>query len=80
MGLGARLTGMLYRHRHNHVHLAFQVDPRACPAMLLESAAPTAVLVREMASSLVRIMLECERAKGPPSTTGSRRRLVEETV
>ena len=35
VGLGARLTGTLYGHRRGHVHLAFQVDPRACPALLL---------------------------------------------
>ncbi|KAL6614850.1 hypothetical protein ACP70R_037120 [Stipagrostis hirtigluma subsp. patula] len=92
VGLGARLTGTLYGHRRGHVHLAFQVDPRACPALLLELAAPTASLVREMASGLVRIALECDRAKGAsfPSaaaTTGSNshaaaggRKLVEEKV
>ena len=85
VGLGARLTGTLYGHRRGHVHLAFQVDPRACPALLLELAAPTAALVREMASGLVRIALECERAKGsalPTPTAGpnSGKKLLEETV
>ncbi|XP_062180908.1 protein MIZU-KUSSEI 1-like [Phragmites australis] len=88
VGLGARLTGTLYGHRRGHVHLAFQVDPRACPALLLELAAPTAALVREMASGLVRIALECERAKGSalltptaaPTAGGNGRKLVEETV
>jgi uncharacterized protein (TIGR01570 family) len=87
VGLGARLTGTLYGHRRGHVHLAFQVDPRACPALLLELAAPTAALVREMASGLVRIALECERAKGSalPTPTagpngGNGKKLVEETV
>ncbi|CAD6332769.1 unnamed protein product [Miscanthus lutarioriparius] len=86
VGLGARLTGTLYGHRRGHVHLAFQVDPRACPALLLELAAPTAALVREMASGLVRIALECERAKGSsaaaalPSPAGGGKKLVEETV
>ncbi|CAL4909672.1 unnamed protein product [Urochloa decumbens] len=88
VGLGARLTGTLYGHRRGHVHLAFQVDPRACPALLLELAAPTAALVREMASGLVRIALECERAKGsaPPTPAGTGgggnggRKLLEETV
>ncbi|KAF8716126.1 hypothetical protein HU200_026398 [Digitaria exilis] len=91
VGLGARLTGTLYGHRRGHVHLAFQVDPRACPALLLELAAPTAALVREMASGLVRIALECERAKGsalptptPTPTAGPNscgcKKLVEETV
>ncbi|RLN31259.1 protein MIZU-KUSSEI 1-like [Panicum miliaceum] len=89
VGLGARLTGTLYGHRRGHVHLAFQVDPRACPALLLELAAPTAALVREMASGLVRIALECERAKGsalptptagPNSDSGNGKKLLEETV
>ncbi|KAK3164887.1 hypothetical protein QOZ80_1AG0026100 [Eleusine coracana subsp. coracana] len=80
VGLGARLTGTLYGHRRGHVHLAFQVDPRACPALLLELAAPTAALVREMASGLVRIALECDRAKGPGGVPGGvgGRKLVEE--
>jgi uncharacterized protein (TIGR01570 family) len=90
VGLGARLTGTLYGHRRGHVHLAFQVDPRACPALLLELAAPTASLVREMASGLVRIALECDRAKGGagafPTTAAAARnagggsKLVEEKV
>lgn len=88
VGLGSRLTGTLYGHRRGHVHLAFQVDPRACPALLLELTAPTASLVREMASGLVRIALECERSKGAsafPGTTagagaGAGRKLLEETV
>ncbi|GJN18255.1 hypothetical protein PR202_gb05397 [Eleusine coracana subsp. coracana] len=80
VGLGARLTGTLYGHRRGHVHLAFQVDPRACPALLLELAAPTAALVREMASGLVRIALECDRAKGAGGVPGGGgdRKLVEE--
>ncbi|CAO2165705.1 unnamed protein product [Urochloa humidicola] len=85
VGLGARLTGTLYGHRRGHVHLAFQVDPRACPALLLELAAPTASLVREMASGLVRIALECDRAKTAAAAAagtsgGGGRKLVEEKV
>ncbi|CAL4955498.1 unnamed protein product [Urochloa decumbens] len=90
VGLGARLTGTLYGHRRGHVHLAFQVDPRACPALLLELAAPTASLVREMASGLVRIALECDRAKSGAAAgataasanggAGGGRKLVEEKV
>ncbi|KAF6997781.1 hypothetical protein CFC21_013962 [Triticum aestivum] len=82
VGLGARLTGTLYGHRRGHVHLAFQTDPRACPALLLELAAPTGALVREMASGLVRIALECERAKAAATGggDGGGRKLVEETV
>jgi uncharacterized protein (TIGR01570 family) len=88
VGMGARLTGTIYGHRRGHVHLAFQVDPRACPALLLELAAPTAALVREMASGLVRIALECERGRGtsapmmptPPTTNSNKKPLLEETV
>jgi|UniRef100_A0A804Q7V8 uncharacterized protein (TIGR01570 family) len=84
VGMDARLTGTLYGHLCGHVHLAFQVDPLAYPALLLELAAPTEVLVREMASSLVRIALECDRARGSPAAAlpspGTGMRLVEETV
>ncbi|XP_039787190.1 uncharacterized protein LOC120653533 [Panicum virgatum] len=87
VGLGAWHTGTLYGHQRGHVHLAFQVDPRVCLALLLELAAPTVALVREMASGLVRIALECERAKGStlPTPTagpniGSGKKLLEETV
>ncbi|KAM0862506.1 hypothetical protein ACQ4PT_045215 [Festuca glaucescens] len=80
VGLGARLTGTLYGHRRGHVHLSFQTDPRACPALLLELAVPTAALVREMASGLVRIALECERAKTAAAAPGGGRMLLEETV
>ncbi|RWV85220.1 hypothetical protein GW17_00053004, partial [Ensete ventricosum] len=64
VGLGPRVTGTLFGHRRGHVHFAFQVDPRACPAVLIELATPTNTLVREMASGLVRIALECERRAG----------------
>ncbi|XP_074585037.1 protein MIZU-KUSSEI 1 [Curcuma longa] len=61
VGFGPRVTGTLFGRRRGHVHLAFQADPRACPAVLIELATPTSALVREMASGLVRIALECDR-------------------
>ncbi|KAG6533380.1 hypothetical protein ZIOFF_007247 [Zingiber officinale] len=61
VGFGPRVTGTLFGRRRGHVHLAFQADPRACPAVLIELATPTSALVREMASGLVRISLECDR-------------------
>ncbi|CAL9779763.1 unnamed protein product [Musa acuminata subsp. burmannicoides] len=73
LGLGHRVTGTLYGRRGGHMHFAIQVDPRACPAMLIELATSTRALVREMASGLVRIALECERRAG----TGNRRLLEE---
>ncbi|KAJ0962814.1 hypothetical protein J5N97_027936 [Dioscorea zingiberensis] len=60
-GLGPRVTGTIFGRRRGHVKLAFQADRRSCPAILVELAKPTSALVREMASGLVRIALECER-------------------
>ncbi|KAF5751960.1 hypothetical protein HS088_TW02G00979 [Tripterygium wilfordii] len=56
-----RMIGTLFGYRRGHVHLAFQEDPRLPPAFFIEIATPTSVLVREMASGLVRIALECEK-------------------
>lgn len=59
--LGTRMVGTLFGHRRGHVHLAFQEDPKLGPAFLIQLAIPTSILVREMASGLVRIALECEK-------------------
>ncbi|XP_062111224.1 protein MIZU-KUSSEI 1 [Humulus lupulus] len=61
--LGTRVVGTLFGNRRGHVHFAFQEDAKLSPAFLIELAMPTSVLVREMASGLVRIALECERTK-----------------
>ncbi|KAG5532549.1 hypothetical protein RHGRI_026995 [Rhododendron griersonianum] len=60
-GLGTRVVGTLFGYRRGHVRLAFQEDPKLGPAFMVELATPTSVLVREMASGLVRIALECEK-------------------
>lgn len=60
-GSRSGLMGTLFGYRRGHVHLAFQEDPKLNPAFLIELAMPTSVLVREMASGLVRIALECEK-------------------
>ncbi|KAI7997986.1 Protein MIZU-KUSSEI 1 [Camellia lanceoleosa] len=61
-GLGTRvLVGTLFGYRRGHVHFAFQEDPKLSPAFLVEFATPTNILVREMASGLVRIALECDK-------------------
>ncbi|XP_074589567.1 protein MIZU-KUSSEI 1-like [Curcuma longa] len=77
VGFGPRVTGTLFGRRRGHVHLAFQADPRACPAVLIELTTPTSALVREMASGLVRIALECDR-RG--SAGASAKKLVEEPL
>ncbi|KAJ8772197.1 hypothetical protein K2173_027374 [Erythroxylum novogranatense] len=63
VGLGRRVVGTLFGSRRGHVHLAFQKDPNSPPAFLIELATPISGLVREMASGLVRIALECDKQK-----------------
>ncbi|KAM7484506.1 hypothetical protein LguiA_000515 [Lonicera macranthoides] len=60
-GLGTRVVGTLFGYRRGHVHLAFQDNTKLNPAYLVELATPTSVLVKEMASGLVRIALECDK-------------------
>ncbi|PSR84914.1 Protein MIZU-KUSSEI like [Actinidia chinensis var. chinensis] len=60
-GLGTRVFGTMFGYRRGHVHFAFQEDPKLTPAFFVELATPTSVLVREMATGLVRIALECEK-------------------
>lgn len=63
-GLGTRVVGTLFGYRRGHVHFAFQEEAKVSPAFLIQLATPTSVLVREMASGLVRIALECEKKTG----------------
>ncbi|XP_050224085.1 protein MIZU-KUSSEI 1-like [Mercurialis annua] len=56
-----QLIGTLFGYRRGHVHFAFQHDAKLNPPFLIELATPTSLLVREMASGLVRIALECEK-------------------
>lgn len=62
-GLGSRVIGTLFGYRRGHVHFAFQKDPTSQPAFLIELATPISGLVKEMASGLVRIALECNKEK-----------------
>ncbi|KAF5442953.1 hypothetical protein F2P56_035558 [Juglans regia] len=71
-----RVIGTLFGYRRGHAHIAFQEDAKQDPAFFIELATPTSVLVREMASGLVRIALECE--KKMDSKKG--KKLVEETL
>lgn len=59
--LGSKVIGTLFGYRRGHVHIAFQEDPKSEAAFLIELSTPTSVLVREMASGLVRVALECDR-------------------
>lgn len=60
-GLGHRVMGTLFGYRKGHVHFAFQKEPGSEPAILIELTIPISGLVREMASGLVRIALECDK-------------------
>ncbi|MQM22340.1 hypothetical protein Taro_055391 [Colocasia esculenta] len=56
-----RMTGTLFGHRKARISLAIQENPRSLPVLLLELAIPTAKLLQEMGSGLVRIAMECEK-------------------
>ncbi|CAI9096314.1 OLC1v1032419C1 [Oldenlandia corymbosa var. corymbosa] len=77
-GLGTKVVGTLFGYRRGHVHFAFQEDPKLNPAFLVELATPTSILVREMASGLVRIALECDRK--PNEKKSSSKPLLEEPI
>ncbi|KAL4364145.1 hypothetical protein GQ457_04G036200 [Hibiscus cannabinus] len=86
LGLGSRVIGTLFGYRRGHVRFALQKEANSPPAFLVELATPISGLVREMASGLVRIALECdkrkEEARNKPKGSGSSStvRLLEETV
>ncbi|WZY78755.1 hypothetical protein YC2023_025139 [Brassica napus] len=62
-GLGFRVVGTLFGNRHGHVYFAVQDDPTRLPAVLIQLPTPTSILVKEMASGLVRIALETSAFK-----------------
>ncbi|XP_039136608.1 protein MIZU-KUSSEI 1-like [Dioscorea cayenensis subsp. rotundata] len=57
-----KITGTFFGNKRGRVSFAVQEDPRSEPMLLLELAMPTSHLVKEMASGMVRILLECELA------------------
>ncbi|XP_010522225.1 PREDICTED: protein MIZU-KUSSEI 1-like [Tarenaya hassleriana] len=85
-GLGSRVVGTLFGSRRGHVHFAIQKDSTSPPAFLVELATPISGLVKEMASGLVRIALECSKPNevdaggGAEKTRLPSRRLVEEPL
>ncbi|GAU19025.1 hypothetical protein TSUD_193630 [Trifolium subterraneum] len=79
-GLGSRVVGTLFGYRRGHVHFAFQKDPISQPAFLIELATPISGLVREMASGLVRIALECDKANKEKETEKKSLRLLQEPL
>lgn len=88
LGLGPRVVGTLFGSKKGHVHFALQRDPNSHPAFLIELATPISGLVKEMASGLVRIALECDKEKEEEKKTENSKlkskssavRLLEEPV
>ncbi|KAK9154829.1 hypothetical protein Sjap_002309 [Stephania japonica] len=70
--LGRVVTGTLFGSKKGHVSFAVQEDPRSDPVLLLELATPTCTLVKEMASGLVRIALECKNGSGGSNGSSTR--------
>ncbi|KAF5193025.1 Mizu-kussei [Thalictrum thalictroides] len=62
-GLGTRVACTLFGYRRGHVNFAFQDDPNSYTAFFIELPIPTSSLIREMASGLVRIALECDKVE-----------------
>ncbi|KAF9593689.1 hypothetical protein IFM89_024506 [Coptis chinensis] len=62
-GHGMRVVCTLFGYRHGHVNFAFQEDPNSYTAFFIELPTPTSNLIREMASGLVRIALECDKVQ-----------------
>ncbi|KAF5183746.1 Mizu-kussei [Thalictrum thalictroides] len=61
-GLGTRFVCTLFGYRHGRVNFAFQ-DPKSYSAFFFELPTPTSSLIREMASGVVRIALECDKVE-----------------
>ncbi|KAJ4706368.1 protein MIZU-KUSSEI 1-like [Melia azedarach] len=78
--LGRKVTGTLFGNRRGHVSFAVQDDPRSEPVLLLELAMSTATLVKEMASGLVRIALECEKSGSAQTGRGRAGKLFHEPM
>ncbi|KAI3684965.1 hypothetical protein L6452_34195 [Arctium lappa] len=82
--LGPRVVGTLFGSRRGHVYFAFQKNPTSQPAFLIELQTPISGLVKEMASGLVRIALECDKEdnKTMKNKVGGNttRKLLEEPV
>ncbi|KVI06476.1 protein MIZU-KUSSEI 1-like [Cynara cardunculus var. scolymus] len=81
-GLGPRVVGTLFGSRRGHVHFAFQKNPTSQPTFLIELQTPISGLVKEMASGLVRIALECDKQDdhNKIKKAGNSTRLLEEPV
>ncbi|KAG1368371.1 protein MIZU-KUSSEI 1 [Cocos nucifera] len=70
-----KVIGTFFGLKRGRVSFAVQTDPRSEPVLLLELATPMHQLVKEMASGMVRILLECDRiAKANTADTSKKKR------
>ncbi|GAB4860948.1 hypothetical protein Ancab_036108 [Ancistrocladus abbreviatus] len=59
--LGHKVVGTLFGYRRGHVNFVLQREHNTSPVFFIELATPITGLVKEMASGLVRIALECDK-------------------
>ncbi|KAK1427254.1 hypothetical protein QVD17_15937 [Tagetes erecta] len=78
--LGTRVVGTLFGSRRGHVYFTLQKNPISQPAFLIELQTPISGLVKEMASGLVRIALECDKHEDKAKKMSNSKRLLEEPV
>ncbi|KAL2935456.1 Protein MIZU-KUSSEI 1 [Bienertia sinuspersici] len=80
LGSSPKIIGTLFGYRKGHVHFVFQREHNSVPVFFIELATPITNLVKEMASGLVRIALECDKQEQEEGKKKRRRRLLEEQV
>ncbi|XP_021731405.1 protein MIZU-KUSSEI 1-like [Chenopodium quinoa] len=61
LGSCPKVIGTLFGYRKGHVHFVFQREHNSAPVFFIELATQITHLVKEMASGLVRIALECDK-------------------
>lgn len=64
-GRGRVVAGTFFGHKKGRVSFAVQSESQSEPVLLVELAMLTCDLVKEMASGIVRILLECDRVASP---------------
>lgn len=61
--LGTKVIGTLFGSRKGHINFSIQEDPKSIPAFIIELPTSTSVLVKELASGIVRVLLECDKKR-----------------
>lgn len=69
-----KVIGTFFGLKRGRVSFAVQTDPRSEPVLLLELATPMHQLVKEMATGMVRILLECDRIAKTNTANASKKK------